>query len=1412
MPPKRKGKPLSQPPADETTRAKKSKSTTSLLEELYEDCVIQEDEHLRQKLLGQAVESGAWKHIVWPTLVQLLENTDQPQEQTDWLRGSYLLATLLSWNYRRGGMTTSSSVVAIVLAQHPPTLARVLDTLCHDDPDHMERSIQYFTVVVHFLNILQAVFQPQHTSSLRHTVLAPYISCPSMLNAIPRNCRELVLKQLQTEEEEDNPSLRDKTTTARTTPPFMVQVVHRLLQLLEHTTLKDNEETTIFVHRALEFITDALSDMSSRHYLALYLKHTHFLIHCRLAMGNNTNADVPSAPSSSTTRALGLTRQLLERVQTLLQWPIVHNRVLDTVDTLAYYYQRASAFQKMCHRYYSNELPDIVFAGVGILCQPSFVRQALSGALTDSQLQDLLHKMRLIDATESFQYLYNREFLIQVIEDFLILPKDPLETLQQYPLYPTEALLWDFAKIPPSHSSLLPPSNVLSLPKLNTKFLSFTDYLSRTYELTRLESAFDIRSDIVDSLRRLHPVVRESIESSENATTTTEFAGWSRMALEVSQPMQIRKVESPLVGERDPRKVSAEFEIDLSKCANSLRAEWDSLGQFDNLFLLCVDASKMTGELAPPLREFISSQVNHHAKEGERRVPDVDDPTFPKRYGITAVRGCMVLKITDEEGNSTDDANQDTLKGTKRIFRVQLDTSQYLQDKESTLGTDVYRSLNLVIRRHGRENNFRSILETIKGLMKGRASISKVLPTWMQGMMLGTGDPSDAAYSSKEMQSFAEKTVGVPKMTSWLDFGDTFVNEEHLRECFPNHQIHFESTVDSAESCSYRIQFHGEERSSLSVQPYRTRGANAIRFTPIQVEAIRAGLNPGLSCVVGPPGTGKTDVAVQIIANLYHSFPTQRTVIITHSNAALNDIFQKVMARGDIDQRYMIRLGSGERDLQSGSSHDFTKAGRVAYSFHRRAQLLEEVQKLSESLGISTGNERGEDGSSGYTCETSAHFYEFHVKERVAVLLQGKDAGTTESEDDFPFAGYFNTNRRVHSDEAKAYGKRLLDIFDELQEYRPIELLRTQKQRTEYLLMKQAKVIAMTCTHAAIARSQLLELNFEYDNLLIEEAGQMTDIESFIPFLLQQGKAEGDVFLQSRLKRVSMFGDHNQLPPVIKNMSLARYTNVDQSLFTRFIRSGFPYIQLDRQGRARPDIADLYRWRYSGLCDLEGVTKEKAYLLANTGFVHTFQVVNVEDFDGKGESTPTPFFYQNVGEAEFAVAMFQYMVMIGYPPEKVSILTTYNGQKNLIDDIIRRRCGEGTPLAGIRPRVVSTVDQYQGQQNDIVLLSLVRTNSVGHFRDIRRLVVAVSRARLGLYVLCRSELFQNSHELRQTFDLLLKRPQKLQLVVGETYPTDRMADEQIEDSNVFEVDGVDHLGSVVYQMQNDLLSQSNTDE
>ncbi|KTG04655.1 hypothetical protein cypCar_00020478, partial [Cyprinus carpio] len=82
---------------------------------------------------------------------------------------------------------------------------------------------------------------------------------------------------------------------------------------------------------------------------------------------------------------------------------------------------------------------------------------------------------------------------------------------------------------------------------------------------------------------------------------------------------------------------------------------------------------------------------------------------------------------------------------------------------------------------------------------------------------------------------------------------------------------------------------------------------------------------------------------------------------------------------------------------------------------------------------------------------------------------------------------------------------------------------------------------------------------------------------------------------------------------------------------------------------------------------------------------------------------------------------------------------------------------------------VTTVDRFQGQQNDYIILSLVRTKAVGHLRDVRRLVVAMSRARLGLYIFARVSLFQNCYELTPAFSQLTARPLQLHIRPHEYY-------------------------------------------
>ncbi len=93
---------------------------------------------------------------------------------------------------------------------------------------------------------------------------------------------------------------------------------------------------------------------------------------------------------------------------------------------------------------------------------------------------------------------------------------------------------------------------------------------------------------------------------------------------------------------------------------------------------------------------------------------------------------------------------------------------------------------------------------------------------------------------------------------------------------------------------------------------------------------------------------------------------------------------------------------------------------------------------------------------------------------------------------------------------------------------------------------------------------------------------------------------------------------------------------------------------------------------------------------------------------------------------------YMYMRLLGYPASRISILTTYNGQKHLIRDILDQRCAKNL-LFGL-PNKVSTVDKFQGQEAPVCILSLCSSygeygsRGLAFILDRNRVNVAISRA------------------------------------------------------------------------------------
>lgn len=995
-----------------------------------------------------------------------------------------------------------------------------------------------------------------------------------------------------------------------------------------------------------------------------------------------------------------------------------------------------------------------------------------------------------------------RELLTEILVSRLQRPVMQQDDIEKMPLYPTEDLVWD--------PNLVPEENYtgdysLALPKLNLQFLTIHDYLLRNFNLYRLESTYEVRGDLQDQIPRMKPTLEDGL---------TKFLGHARMALPLAG-LEVTHVRRPKVGETVPSEVRAEVKWNLTGVLPHVRQEWDALREHDVIFLLTIQAP---------------------AERYDGKVSELSVSEFPLRFGVVALRGAECTELLDEEGNNINDPNpaeRKTPVGDNRVCRVLLDPAQYHMDLEGVADGkgEVYTTLNLIMRRKPKENNFKAILETIRSLMN---SENTVVPDWLHDLFLGYGDPGAAQYWKLKT---ALETV---------DFRDTFLDQDHILESFPDAEdieipedlqkpfkIKFQkvgAVVPGKRTCE-KVIASAYTLPNMGPYPECKPRENQVRFTPMQVEAIRSGANPGLTMVVGPPGTGKTDTAVQVVNLLFHNFPDQKIVLVAHSNQALNDLFEKIVAL-DIPERYLLRLGRGIEELDSVK--DFSKWGRVNHMLQRRLDLLAKVERLADTFGL-----LGQDAA--YTCENAQHFFLHHVQYRWEAFLKklgiaGRDGaninkvmpkkkaavasepqakrrkklradGVEEEEDEeeqeevspavqaavvdteelqrardhlkagtrtvvcliFPFLDFFAdapqplfTAASYEADMEIADGcfRYLKNMFREIEECRAFELLRNGHDRGNYLITTHARIIAMTCTHAALTRKNLVKLAFKYDNLIMEESAQILEVETFIPMLLQQ--SERGV---SRLKRVMLIGDHHQLPPVVKNRAFQKYGHLDQSLYARFVRLKTPTVDLNLQGRARPEIADLYSWRYKDLGNLSNVLQDDKYRTANAGMSYDYQFINVEDFEGKGESQPTPHFFQNLGEAESAVALFMYMRLLGYPAKKITIITTYNGQKALLRDVVRQRCA-WNPLFG-EPSKITTVDKFQGQQNDYVIVSLVRTQNVGHLRDVRRLVVTMSRARLGLYVFGRFALFENCFELAPVFSRFAQRPHRLCLELEE---------------------------------------------
>ena len=278
---------------------------------------------------------------------------------------------------------------------------------------------------------------------------------------------------------------------------------------------------------------------------------------------------------------------------------------------------------------------------------------------------------------------------------------------------------------------------------------------------------------------------------------------------------------------------------------------------------------------------------------------------------------------------------------------------------------------------------------------------------------------------------------------------------------------------------------------------------------------------------------------------------------------------------------------------------------------------------------------------------------------------------------------------------------------------------RALKARQDIDMISSQDIAVIGCTTTGLTKYRAFLAGLQPLTLLIEEAAETR---------------EGNITsaLYPSLQQLVLVGDHAQMSPRcdIRWLGDSPY-NLNVSLFERLVNLEMNFIMLNQQRRMRPEISYIVSPFYRNLQNHPGVQSLEA-----RPEVPGMGGRNCWFFDHDWiEDTNSDNSKFNDQEAEMITRFFVYLVANGVSSEKITILTYYRGQRSLLLRNLKRH----PSLTGCYFNVF-TVDSYQGEENDIVLLSLVRSphpaygRNIGFLDNQHRAVVAISRARQGFYV------------------------------------------------------------------------------
>ncbi|XP_011308436.1 uncharacterized ATP-dependent helicase C29A10.10c-like [Fopius arisanus] len=464
-----------------------------------------------------------------------------------------------------------------------------------------------------------------------------------------------------------------------------------------------------------------------------------------------------------------------------------------------------------------------------------------------------------------------------------------------------------------------------------------------------------------------------------------------------------------------------------------------------------------------------------------------------------------------------------------------------------------------------------------------------------------------------------------------------------------------------------------------------------MKITEIVVKRI-----PKICMIQGPPGTGKSKVIVNTVTeilygkNRYQHHKPTRILVCAPSNAAIDEIVLRLMdIRTNLPKEHrfkMVRIGKQD------AMHKTVRSISVCELAKR------DVEKTTTEYC---------NGQNMESIEEEKNF----LKARINAIESELEYSKGKDENCRQYIMRKLTGVKVKYD-------LLTNPRSVENGVNPRQLAKLQRS-AENTILSGADII--TCTLSSCYTNQMEAIfggnKDKISVCIVDEATQSAEAETLIPLMLG-------------VNTLVLVGDPHQLPATVISQD-AKKLGLDQSLFARLYNAfdgqpGNPVIMLDTQYRMSYPIAYWpNRYFYAGALKNSANLKSLPF--------HFYRVINLasKQSDDRFSNTNEAAFIKTI---IFTMMTYSKLETMG-DVLKVGIITPYNNQKNILNGMIRDMS------SGISEDVrkkfhieVNTVDSFQGQERDVIIMSCVRSSGIGFLSDRQRLCVALTRAKHSLFI------------------------------------------------------------------------------